>query len=174
MYSEQKNWLTKGQILLVGQITAQGTKINSWEIMVTKLGILSFVVPNSKYSTCFVDLILTLEWVPLDQSVFLLTPFLPKSHDMTWLNLKYYVTWPSTVYETPSVQLYPQLICPVGHREKGLLCSKRVNLAIRWPLRWMSATLLFQGFTPMSAALPPGSMVGTRTGLNLRGHPPPH
>src|SRR5882757_5068120 len=68
-------------------------------------------------------------------------------------------------------QLNPQPIVPVGHSEKGLPCSKKVNLAIRWPLRWMSATLQFQGFTPMSAALPPGSMVGTRTGSHLRVNP---
>ena len=64
--------MIKGQILLVGQITAQGTEVNSWEILVTKLGILSFVVPNSKYLALFVDLILTLEQAPLSQSVFLL------------------------------------------------------------------------------------------------------
>ena len=87
-YSEQKNWLTKGQILLVGQITVQRTKVNSWEIQVTKLDILSFVIPSDRHSTFFVDLILTLEWVPLSQSVFLLTPILPNSHDSTWLNLK--------------------------------------------------------------------------------------
>ena len=91
-YSEQKNWLTKGQILLVGQIMAQGTKVKSWEIQVTKLGILSFVVPNEKYLALFVDLILTLEQGPLSQSVFLLTQFWPKSHDITWPNLKYHVT----------------------------------------------------------------------------------
>ena len=80
--------MTKGQILLVGQVTAQRTKVNSWEIQVTKLGILSFVWLNDKHLPSFVDLILTLEWVPLDQSVFLLTPILPVSHDITSLNLK--------------------------------------------------------------------------------------
>ena len=54
-----------GQILLVGQITAQRTKVNSWGIQVTKLGILSFVWPNDNHLPSFVDLILTLEWVPL-------------------------------------------------------------------------------------------------------------
>ena len=75
--------MTKGQILLVGQITAQGTKVKSWEIQVAKLGILSFVAPNDKYLALFVDLILTLEQGPLSQSVFLLTQFWPKSHDIT-------------------------------------------------------------------------------------------
>ena len=120
-YSKQKNWLTKGQILLVGQITAQGTKVNLWENLVAKLGFLSFVVPNSKYLALFVNLILTLEHAPLSQSVFLLPWFWPKSHGITWLNLKYYVIWPSTVYETLSVQLQPPQMCLVKHSEKGLL-----------------------------------------------------
>ena len=72
-----------GQILLVGQITAQKTKVNSWEILVTKLGILPFVAPNSRYLALVVDLILTLEHAPLGQSVFLLIPIQPKSHDIT-------------------------------------------------------------------------------------------
>ncbi len=119
----KKNWLTKGQILLVGQITAQRTKLNLWECLLVKLGILSFVAPNNEHPPFFVDLIQTLEWVPLNQSVFLLAPFLPKSHDITWLkshditwlNLKYHVTWSSTVYETPSVQLQPPQMCLVKH-----------------------------------------------------------
>ena len=162
MYSEQKNWLTKGQILLVGQITAQGTKENSWEILVTKLGILSFAVPNSKYLALFVDLILTLEQRPLNQSVFLLTPFWPKSHDITCLNLKYHVIWPSTVYKTLSVQSQPPQMSLVKHSGKVLLCSKKAKLAIRWPLRSMSPTRQLQRSTPISAALPPGGVVGTR------------
>jgi len=39
--------------------------------VVTKLGIMSFVVPNTKYLAPSVDLILTLEGDPLDESVFL-------------------------------------------------------------------------------------------------------
>ena len=39
--------------------------------MITKLGIMSFVVPNTKYLAPFVDLILTLEGTPLNESVFL-------------------------------------------------------------------------------------------------------
>ena len=52
---------------------AQGTKVKAWEIVVTKVGILSFVVPNIKHVPLFVDFILTLEWGPLDESVFLHT-----------------------------------------------------------------------------------------------------
>ena len=70
-YSEQKNWSTEGQILLVSQIIAQRTKVNLWEFVITKLGIMSFVVPNTKYLASFVDLILTLEGAPLNELVFL-------------------------------------------------------------------------------------------------------
>jgi len=73
MYSEQKNRFSKGQILLVSQIVAQRIKVDPWEFVVTKLGIMSFVAPNNKYLALFVDLILTLEYAPLDQLVFLLT-----------------------------------------------------------------------------------------------------
>jgi len=60
-YSEQKNWFTERQILLVSQIIAQRTKVNLWEFVITELGIMSFVVLNTKYLAPFVDLILTLE-----------------------------------------------------------------------------------------------------------------
>jgi len=50
---------------------AQRTKVNLWEFVITELGIISFVVPNTKYLAPFVDLILTLEGAPLDESVFL-------------------------------------------------------------------------------------------------------
>ena len=53
-------------------------------------------------------------------------------------------------------------------RENHLLGSKGVNLAISWSLKGMSATLLSEGLTLMSAALPPGSMVGTRTDVHQR------
>ena len=46
MYSEQKNCLMKGQILLVRQIAAQSTKVNPWENYTTKVDIFSFVTPN--------------------------------------------------------------------------------------------------------------------------------
>jgi len=55
----------------VSQIIAQRTKVNLWEFVMTKLGIMSFVVPSTKYLAPFVDLILTLEGAPLDESVFL-------------------------------------------------------------------------------------------------------
>jgi len=50
---------------------AQGTKVNPWEFVITKPGIMSFAVPNTKYMTLFIDLILTLEGVPFNESVFL-------------------------------------------------------------------------------------------------------
>ena len=72
-YSEQKNRPTKGQISLVRQIAAQITKVNPWEIGMTKVGILSFVVPNNKHLALFVKFILTLRWDPSDGMVFLHT-----------------------------------------------------------------------------------------------------
>ena len=96
----------------------------------------------------------------------------PKNHPVhvtiTWLNLKYHITWPSTIYRTPPVQLDPQPMCLVDWSEISWLCSIEVNLAIRWPLKCMSATLRLEGFTLMTAALPPGNMVGTRMSSHLR------
>jgi hypothetical protein len=63
----------KGQILLVSQIVAQGTKEKVWENVATKVSILSFVMPNIKQVPLFVDFILTLEWGPVSESVFLHT-----------------------------------------------------------------------------------------------------
>ena len=63
----------KGQILLVSQIVAQGTKIKPWEIVVTEVGVLSFVTPNIKHSSLFIDFILTLECGPVNESVLLHT-----------------------------------------------------------------------------------------------------
>ena len=73
IYSEQKNCLTKGQISLVRQITAQLTKVNPWEIHITKVGILFFAVPNTKHLASFDDFILTLRWGPSNETVFLHT-----------------------------------------------------------------------------------------------------
>ena len=46
LYSDQKNWFTRGQILLVSQIVAQITKVNPWEFMTTKPCIFFFVMPK--------------------------------------------------------------------------------------------------------------------------------
>src|SRR5882757_2314160 len=72
-YSEQKNRPTKGQISLVRLIAAQITKVNLWEISITKVDILIFVVPNNKHLALFVKFILTLRWDPFDGTVFLHT-----------------------------------------------------------------------------------------------------
>ena len=40
---------------------AQGTKVNPWELVVTKVDILPFDMPNIKHSSLFIDFILTLE-----------------------------------------------------------------------------------------------------------------
>src|SRR5882757_2466461 len=72
-YSEQKNCPTKGQISLVRPIAAQITKVNLWEISITKVDILFFVVSNNKHLAFFVKFILTLRWDPFDGTVFLHT-----------------------------------------------------------------------------------------------------
>jgi hypothetical protein len=36
---------------------AHRTKVNLWEFVVTKVDIMSFIVPNNKYLALFVDLI---------------------------------------------------------------------------------------------------------------------
>jgi len=122
IYSEQKNCPTKGQISLVRQIAAHITKVNPWKISLTEVGILFFVVPNNKHLAPFVDFILTLAWDPFDGTIFLHTIKLAPHTHTTWLNLKYYVNWPSTKYGTPWMQLYPQPMCPVEHSEISLLC----------------------------------------------------
>ena len=56
--------------MLVGQIIAHRTKLNPWEFVATKVCIMSLVVPNTKHLASIVDLILTLGWDPLGESVF--------------------------------------------------------------------------------------------------------
>ena len=63
----------KGQNLLVCQIVAQGTKVKVWEIVVTKIGILFFVVQKYRTLVFVINLISTLQFGQLDESVFLLT-----------------------------------------------------------------------------------------------------
>ena len=57
IYSEQKNQFTKGQNLLVSQITAQGTKVKAYEFYGTKIDILSFVIPKYRTLVPAIDLI---------------------------------------------------------------------------------------------------------------------
>jgi len=79
----------------MSQIVAQKTKVNLWEFVVTKLNIMSFVVPNSKYLALSVDLILDLEYTPLNQSVFLLTL-------KSGLLMSYHMTKPYILSNLPS------------------------------------------------------------------------
>ena len=72
VYSEQKNCPTKGQISLVSQISAQITKLNLWEIFITKVDILSFVIPNYRSLVHVTVLISILQYGTLDGTVFLL------------------------------------------------------------------------------------------------------
>jgi len=90
----------------VSQIVAQRTKVNPWEFVGTKLAIMSFVVPNSKYLALLVDLILDLEYTPLNQSVFLLTL---KSG---LLNPIYYLTCPQEYIYHLWASSTPQQTCP--------------------------------------------------------------
>ena len=60
----------KGQILLVSHFMAQGTKVYLCKLETTKKDIMSFVMPKDKHLAPFVDLILTLVWDLLDESVF--------------------------------------------------------------------------------------------------------
>ena len=52
---------------------AQGTKKELWEIVVTKIGILSSDVPNNKHLASIADFILTLDWDHVEESVLLPT-----------------------------------------------------------------------------------------------------
>ena len=80
----------KGKNLLVRQIVAQATKVKVWEIVGTKIGILSFAMP--KYITLgFVfNLISILQSGHLNESVFLLTLKTGATHPSHRLNLQYY------------------------------------------------------------------------------------
>jgi len=111
----------------------QWTGLNPWEFSRGQPTMWSLSVPNSINLALVSQFIQTLQSSRLDEPVFLLASFLPKSHDITWLNLKYHVTWSSTIYGTPFVQLHPQPMCLVQHSEISLLCSKKVSPAIRWP-----------------------------------------
>ena len=73
MYSEQQNRFIKGQILLVSQIVAQRTKVKALEIVVTKIGIFSLVIPKYRTLAFTTDLISILQYGTLDESVLLPT-----------------------------------------------------------------------------------------------------
>ena len=61
IYSEQQNQFIKGQILLVSQIVAQGTKVKSWEFVVTKVGILSIIIQKYRTLVFVINLISILQ-----------------------------------------------------------------------------------------------------------------
>src|SRR5258708_6889482 len=119
-YSEQKNCLTKGQILLVGQIVGQGTKLNLWEFLITKIDILSFVAPTYRTLVPSIGLIYILQCHTLCQSVFLpvlglalfdlLHPFYPSGHALNHIsiNLPLY-----------SIPLHPHLLPKPIHTSSG-------------------------------------------------------
>ena len=69
-YSEQKNWFTKGQILLVSQFMAQGTKVNGCEFFITKMDTLSFVTLKYRTLVPAIGSIYILQLGTLNESVF--------------------------------------------------------------------------------------------------------
>ena len=144
----------------MSQIVAQKTKVNLWEFVVTKLNIMFFVVPNSKYLALFVDLILDLEYTPLDQSVFLLT--LKSGLGMSYHMTKPYIfcNLPSRVYIPPLGIIYPPADMSSNTQQLLGLCSKMANPVTRWLPRCMSATLQFKGFTPLSKTACTSTLVG--------------
>jgi len=149
----------------VSQIVAQKTKINPWEFVATKLNIMSFVGPNSKHLALFVDLILDLEYTPLDQSVFLLTL-------KSGLGMSYHMTkpcilsnLPSRVYISPLGIIYPPVNMSSNTQQLLGLYSKMANPVTRWLPRCMSATLQFKGFTPLSKTACPSTLVGIQGSL---------
>ena len=58
--------------MLASQIMAQGTKVNPWKIQVTKVDIVSFVIPEFRTSVSANHLIYSLQSSRLNESVFLL------------------------------------------------------------------------------------------------------
>ena len=62
----------KGKNLLVRQIMAQQTKVKAWEIVETKINILSFAMPKYITLGLVFNLIPILQSHHLDESVFLL------------------------------------------------------------------------------------------------------
>jgi len=112
MYNEPKNLFTKGQILLVSQIMAQGTKVNVCEILITKVDILSFVTPKYRILVPAIGLIYILQLGTLDQSVFLpvlgLTPFSlyhPSGHALNQISTN--LLWYSLLFH---LHLVPKLM----------------------------------------------------------------
>jgi len=90
-YSEQKNQFTKGQNLLVSQITAQGTKVKACEFYRTKIDMLSFVTPKCRTLVPAIGFIYILQWSTHSESVFLHTLKFGLVTWITALNLKYHV-----------------------------------------------------------------------------------
>ena len=106
---------------------AQGTKVNPWEFVVTKLGIMSFTMPNTKYLAPFVDLLSTLEGATLNESVFLPALKWAYSCDITRLNLRYYVNCLQEYIYHPWASTTPWQTCP-------LTCSNYWDFTPKWQI----------------------------------------
>ena len=133
--------------------------------MVTKPNIMSFVVPNSKSLALFVDLILDLEYTPLNQSVFLLT--LKSGLGMSYHMTKPYIfcNLPLRVYIPPLGIIYPPVNMSSNTQQLLGLYSKMPNPVTRWLPRCISATLQFKGFTFLSKTACPSTLVGIQGSL---------
>jgi len=117
--------LTKGQTLLVGQNVGQGTKLNLWEFLVTKIDILSFVSPMYRTLVPSIGLIYILQWGTLSQSVFLPVlglalfdlyhPLYPSGHAL------YHISINLTLY---SIALHPHLLPKCIHTSRGDLMQE--------------------------------------------------
>ena len=62
----------KGQIFLVSQIVAQGTKVKPWEFVVTKIAISFIEIQKYRTLVLVINLISILQSGHLDESVLLL------------------------------------------------------------------------------------------------------
>ena len=73
----------------------QRTKLNPWKNRITKHTILALSVHDTGHSVPVVELIWTLQWVTLNESVFVLTQYLLSSHDncMTKPKISYHLTF---------------------------------------------------------------------------------
>ena len=73
----------------------QETKLNPWEFHSTKKTLLATFVPNTGHLDHGAELIYTLQWVLLDESVFVLTQKSPSSchNHITKLKILYHQTF---------------------------------------------------------------------------------
>jgi hypothetical protein len=156
MYSDSKNWFTKGQILLESQIIAQRTKLNPWESVTTKVDITSFVVPNNRTTVFVIKLISILQSSRISESVFLQALKLSNMTDPMGLNLQYHMNTSQSTYSMPRHHPPLQQTCPPPLQQISQFSFKMTAPVDRWLCKLMSAPLaskclLFHCFQPPRA-----------------------